>query len=103
MESIGEDVVGWWAKAGWQSGLAEKLKLESACAQGRVEENKDDERPSSPSRVSTPDNIQSGWDPYPDATAETSLMTNHQLPRSRSRSRSRRSLPMSTRAGAQLL
>ena len=25
MESIGEDVIGWWAKAGWQAGLAEKL------------------------------------------------------------------------------
>lgn len=27
MDSIGEDVVGWWAKAGWQDGLAEKLGL----------------------------------------------------------------------------
>lgn len=26
-ESISEDVVGWWAKAGWQDGLAEKLHL----------------------------------------------------------------------------
>lgn len=26
--SIGEDVVGWWAKAGWQDGLAEKLGLQ---------------------------------------------------------------------------
>ncbi|EWZ49472.1 translation initiation factor eIF-2B subunit gamma [Fusarium oxysporum f. sp. radicis-lycopersici 26381] len=73
MESIGEDVVGWWAKAGWQSGLAEKLNLESACAQGRVEETKDDERPSSPSRVSTPDNIRSDWNTYGDTAAETSV------------------------------
>ncbi|KAH6885751.1 nucleotide-diphospho-sugar transferase [Thelonectria olida] len=29
LESIGEDVIGWWAKAGWQSGLAEKLKMRS--------------------------------------------------------------------------
>ncbi|PHH90015.1 hypothetical protein CDD83_4699 [Cordyceps sp. RAO-2017] len=29
MESIGEDVVGWLAKAGWQKGLAEKLHLNS--------------------------------------------------------------------------
>lgn len=28
MDSIGEDVIGWWAKAGWQDGLAEKLKLD---------------------------------------------------------------------------
>ena len=27
MDSIGEDVIGWWAKAGWQQGLAEKLSL----------------------------------------------------------------------------
>lgn len=27
MDSIGEDVIGWWAKAGWQDGLGEKLKL----------------------------------------------------------------------------
>ncbi|KAK3069638.1 hypothetical protein LTS18_000274, partial [Coniosporium uncinatum] len=26
-ETIGEDVVGWWAKAGWQEGLADKLGL----------------------------------------------------------------------------
>lgn len=29
MDSIGEDVIGWWAKAGWQKGLAEKLSLDS--------------------------------------------------------------------------
>jgi translation initiation factor eIF-2B subunit gamma len=27
LESIGEDVIGWWAKAGWQKGLAEKLGM----------------------------------------------------------------------------
>ncbi len=27
MDSIGEDVIGWWAKAGWQEGLGEKLNL----------------------------------------------------------------------------
>lgn len=25
LDTIGEDVIGWWAKAGWQAGLAEKL------------------------------------------------------------------------------
>ncbi len=29
MESVGEDVIGWWAKAGWQAGLAEKLGLKN--------------------------------------------------------------------------
>ncbi|KAH8819219.1 hypothetical protein F5884DRAFT_7116 [Xylogone sp. PMI_703] len=28
MDSIGEDVIGWWAKAGWQEGLGEKLHLQ---------------------------------------------------------------------------
>lgn len=27
MDSIGEDVIGWWAKAGWQNGLGDKLGL----------------------------------------------------------------------------
>ena len=27
-ESIGEDIIGWWAKAGWQSGLPKKLGME---------------------------------------------------------------------------
>jgi len=30
MDSIEEDVVGWWAKAGWQDGLGEKLNLRKA-------------------------------------------------------------------------
>ena len=28
LETIGEDVLGWWAKAGWQAGLPEKLMLD---------------------------------------------------------------------------
>ncbi|KAK4187618.1 nucleotide-diphospho-sugar transferase [Podospora australis] len=28
LETIGEDVIGWWAKAGWQKGLATKLGLD---------------------------------------------------------------------------
>lgn len=31
LESIGEDVVGWWAKAEWQAGLADKLHITSLC------------------------------------------------------------------------
>ena len=30
MDSIEEDVIGWWAKAGWQDGLGEKLGLRQA-------------------------------------------------------------------------
>ncbi|KAM3452385.1 hypothetical protein MY3296_004541 [Beauveria thailandica] len=49
-ESIGEDVVGWWAKASWQEGLAEKLKIMEACkgdAADDVESNPDSDRGSS--------------------------------------------------------
>ncbi|SPO04272.1 related to eukaryotic translation initiation factor EIF-2B subunit 3 [Cephalotrichum gorgonifer] len=28
LDSIGEDITGWWAKAGWEKGLADKLKLD---------------------------------------------------------------------------
>ncbi|ATY63537.1 eukaryotic translation initiation factor [Cordyceps militaris] len=37
-ESIGEDVVGWWAKASWQEGLAEKLQIMKSC-KGDTEED----------------------------------------------------------------
>jgi translation initiation factor eIF-2B subunit gamma len=29
-ESIGEDLIGWWAKAGWQGGLPDKLRMREA-------------------------------------------------------------------------
>lgn len=32
LDSIGEDVIGWWAKAGWQTGLAQKLGFERILA-----------------------------------------------------------------------
>ncbi|KAM0351512.1 hypothetical protein ACHAPU_002516 [Fusarium lateritium] len=62
-ESIAEDVVGWWAKAGWQSGLAEKLDLEKACGQGRVEETPEDEEGSSSPRDHSPNNMPSLGNP----------------------------------------
>lgn len=54
LDSIGEDVVGWWAKAGWQNGLAEKLKIKEAC--GTNESRKDDDEGStaSPTSASSP-------------------------------------------------
>jgi translation initiation factor eIF-2B subunit gamma len=46
-DSISEDVLGWWAKAGWQDGLAEKLALDDVLGWKKVrfepEENGDDE------------------------------------------------------------
>jgi translation initiation factor eIF-2B subunit gamma len=40
LESIGEDVIGWWAKAGWQPGLREKLHMNDL-----FDEVEDDELP----------------------------------------------------------
>ncbi|KAI1506709.1 hypothetical protein F5X99DRAFT_404066 [Biscogniauxia marginata] len=39
LESIGEDVIGWWAKASWQTGLFEKLGM-SKVLEGRTEPTK---------------------------------------------------------------
>ncbi|KAK0945416.1 Translation initiation factor eIF-2B subunit gamma [Friedmanniomyces endolithicus] len=38
-DSISEDVLGWWAKAGWQHGLAEKLGLDEVLASKRSTED----------------------------------------------------------------
>jgi translation initiation factor eIF-2B subunit gamma len=50
LESIGEDVIGWWAKAGWQKGLSEKLGLkkifESADGQEETPSTERDRTPS---------------------------------------------------------
>jgi translation initiation factor eIF-2B subunit gamma len=57
LESIGEDVIGWWAKAGWQSGLADKLQFGEVLRSGDDddEENESVGGRSSPTE-STPDN-----------------------------------------------
>ncbi|KAL6237005.1 hypothetical protein BDW75DRAFT_205433 [Aspergillus navahoensis] len=34
-ESVSEDLVGWWAKSGWQTGLAEKLRLNEVFRRGQ--------------------------------------------------------------------
>ncbi|KAM0559342.1 hypothetical protein ACHAPJ_004365 [Fusarium lateritium] len=75
LESIGEDVIGWWAKAGWQSGLAEKLHLENVCSQGRVEETPENQQEGSTSpRDHSPDNKPSLGNPVSDSGA-TNLAT----------------------------
>lgn len=40
-ESISEDVVGWWAKAGWQRGLGRKLGLNEILATSQEADNED--------------------------------------------------------------
>ncbi|RDW94470.1 hypothetical protein BP5796_00233 [Coleophoma crateriformis] len=41
MDSIGEDVIGWWAKAGWQAGLADKLGLREVFSNSKTVESDD--------------------------------------------------------------
>lgn len=48
-DSISEDVVGWWAKASWQDGLADKLGLREILDPGSLDENGDGESGGHPS------------------------------------------------------
>ena len=48
MDSIGEDVIGWWAKAGWQDGLGEKLGLTKIFSPSRLEISDDNLLENSP-------------------------------------------------------
>lgn len=57
LDSIGEDVVGWLAKAGWQRGLAEKLHIRTSC-QGEAAKNENGSLAQSPS--SPPDGSPGG-------------------------------------------
>ncbi|KAK2596733.1 Translation initiation factor eIF-2B subunit gamma [Conoideocrella luteorostrata] len=41
LDSIGEDVIGWWAKAGWQSGLADKLQITTLCNSSNSDSDND--------------------------------------------------------------
>jgi translation initiation factor eIF-2B subunit gamma len=41
MDSIGEDVIGWWAKAGWQDGLGDKLGLRDVFEEKPLAESED--------------------------------------------------------------
>ncbi|KYK56140.1 putative eukaryotic translation initiation factor EIF-2B subunit 3 [Drechmeria coniospora] len=55
LESIGEDVVGWWAKAQWQAGLAEKLQLDKLCRRRGPQDDEDSTAESvSPAREASP-------------------------------------------------
>ncbi|TGO24857.1 hypothetical protein BPAE_0093g00180 [Botrytis paeoniae] len=41
MDNIGEDVIGWWSKAGWQQGLGDKLGLRDIFEKTRPDESDD--------------------------------------------------------------
>lgn len=57
LETIGEDVVGWWAKAGWQKGLAEKLHIKQTCTDSNNQadnESSPDSETSAPTKANQP-------------------------------------------------
>lgn len=56
MDSIGEDVIGWWAKAGWQDGLGDKLGLRDVFEPPQSKETEDNLLENSPEH----DNIDFG-------------------------------------------
>lgn len=58
LDSIGEDVIGWWAKAGWQTGLAQKLGLDGIFAPEAIKMAETD---------STQDDSMSSGSPDPEA------------------------------------
>lgn len=62
MESIGEDVVGWWAKAGWQAGLADKLSFGEVCRNGDEDEDGSELEGRSSPAESAPGNQESPTD-----------------------------------------
>ncbi|TGO85989.1 hypothetical protein BPOR_0346g00100 [Botrytis porri] len=41
MDNIGEDVIGWWSKAGWQQGLSDKLGLRDIFEKTRPDDSDD--------------------------------------------------------------
>lgn len=58
MDSIGEDVVGWWAKAGWQIGLGEKLRLDEVFSTSELKESDDNLQKNEPEQDTLPqDNV----------------------------------------------
>lgn len=67
LDSISEDVVGWWAKAGWQKGLAEKMHIKSICDERQAEANNEANNESSsgstsPSPLKTAQSDSEKWD-----------------------------------------
>ncbi|KAJ3492623.1 hypothetical protein NLG97_g5266 [Lecanicillium saksenae] len=73
-ESIGEDVVGWWSKASWQEGLADKLKILGSC-----KGNTSDDLESNPDS-DTGVTDQTGATATGDASSKTSRSASESVP-----------------------
>lgn len=53
-DSIAEDITGWWAKAGWEKGLADKLKLDEVFAELDAANNRRSSADADASGTATP-------------------------------------------------
>jgi translation initiation factor eIF-2B subunit gamma len=68
LETIGEDIIGWWAKATWQAGLPQKLGLTKVLKGGfSASESTDPARDDSPSRGDTEASQHSNSSPAADS------------------------------------
>ncbi|KHJ33648.1 putative translation initiation factor eif-2b subunit gamma [Erysiphe necator] len=62
MDSIGEDLIGWWAKAGWQVGLGEKLGLKEALNRLELRSSEEKQRESSLGHeIIDPEGLSTTW------------------------------------------
>lgn len=75
LETIGEDVVGWWAKATWQTGLPDKLGLTKA-----LQNNLKLSEPTNSARESSPPPHEEALDSHANADSPSTDPTDSQNP-----------------------
>ena len=74
LETIGEDVVGWWAKAGWQEGLSTKLGLDKILGGGQGSNDDTEDSKNTTSRsgsVASPSSEKGSTSPQPAGATTT--------------------------------
>ncbi|KAK3944503.1 hypothetical protein QBC46DRAFT_374476 [Diplogelasinospora grovesii] len=72
LETIGEDVIGWWAKAGWQKGLSQKLGFDHIL--GSSSNSTEEDKMAASGILSPPTNKEGSMSP-PSKTATTTAAT----------------------------
>ncbi|TEY54142.1 hypothetical protein BOTCAL_0242g00130 [Botryotinia calthae] len=82
MDNIGEDVIGWWSKAGWQQGLGDKLGLRDIFEKTRPDESDDNMLDNGPASDDVDyGNLSSTWtsnleDPSPKKLSDNSTASD---------------------------
>ncbi|KAJ6439489.1 translation initiation factor eIF-2B subunit gamma [Purpureocillium lavendulum] len=75
LESIGEDVLGWWAKAQWQAGLAEKLHFDAFCSRS----GNDDDNESTPESITSSKGLSPPGQPASKSQSQPQLKMNDRV------------------------